>query len=56
MADRYSIKNVLGQEMMNGLLARGEQKIDLNTIAPGNYLISFYKEGAPAGNKMFVKK
>jgi hypothetical protein len=56
IADRYSIKNVLGQEIKSGGMEAGEQSIDMSGIAGGHYLINFYKRGGPAGNKQFVKK
>ena len=55
-ADRYSIKNVLGQIVKNGSMIADEQSIDVSRLANGSYIINFYKEGSPISNKTFVKK
>ncbi len=55
-ADRYSIKNVLGQIVLDGNLVSGEQDIDVSHLVEGNYIISVYKGGIQSGNTMFVKK
>src|SRR6185437_11359169 len=55
-ADRYSIKDVLGQTVKDGSLVTGTQELSLLRMVPGNYIISMYKAGVPVGNKMFVKE
>ncbi len=55
-ADRYSIKNVLGQIVADGSLVLGKQKVNVSSLTDGNYIISVFREGVPAGNTMFVKK
>ncbi len=55
-ADRYSIKNVLGQIVADGSLMPGKQNINVSSLIDGNYIISVFREGVPAGNTMFVKK
>ncbi len=54
-ADRYSIKNLLGQIVLDGSMNTGTQNVDISTLANGSYIISLYREGNPCGNKMFVK-
>ena len=54
-ADRYSIKNVLGQIVADGSLVVGTHEINVSSLTDGNYIISVYKEGVPTGNTMFVK-
>ncbi|MGN6566444.1 MAG: T9SS type A sorting domain-containing protein [Flavipsychrobacter sp.] len=56
IAGRYIIKNILGQEMMSGILIAGKQQINIDKITAGSYLICFYNENKLIDNKMFVKK
>jgi len=41
-ADRCSIKNVLGQEVMNVKIADGSQDLNISRAKPGMYFISFF--------------
>ncbi len=54
-ADRYSIKNLLGQIVLDGSMNNGTQNVDVGTLPSGSYIVSLYNEGNPCGNKMFVK-
>ncbi len=54
-ADRYTIKNVLGQIVLDGRMNTGTQSVDIGTLTGGSYIISLYHEGSPCGNKVFVK-
>jgi hypothetical protein len=55
-AGRYNIKNVLGQIVLDGSLAAGNNDIDVSRLVEGNYIINAYQEGAPVYNAVFVKK
>ncbi len=55
-ADRYNIKNILGQVVLDGSIETGEQQLNVSKLPEGNYVISFFDKGTTAGNKIFVKK
>ena len=55
-ADRYSIKNVLGQVVNSGYITIGDNDLVLNDLPEGNYVICSYKGNEPTGNTMFVKR
>ena len=55
-ADRYSISNMLGQNLLQGTLAEGKNELTVSSLAAGSYVISMYSNGSTAGTHIFVKK
>lgn len=53
---RFSIRNVLGQEVLDGFITSDKQDINISKLISGNYVISVYKDGMPVMNKLFVKE
>jgi len=54
--NNYSIKNMLGQEVLVGALTASNHKVDVHTLAPGNYLLTVHQPGKANATKMFVKQ
>ncbi len=56
MAGRYSIKNMLGQVMLEGGIDAAQPRVNVGDLPKGNYIISFYKAGKPVSNHLVVKQ
>jgi trimeric autotransporter adhesin len=54
--DRYVIRNPLGYEILTGPLNKSTRSVNVEQLPTGTYVISFYRQNVPAGNKVFVKK
>jgi hypothetical protein len=54
--NKYSMKNMLGQVMKEGSITTGKNKLTIDGLAPGSYIITLYKDGGEYGNHLFVKK
>jgi hypothetical protein len=52
----YSIKNILGQTVLQGSLTVGNQNIAINMLSTGSYSITFYQANRTSSNKFFVKQ
>ena len=51
----YSIKNMLGQVMLEGSIDAAQPKVNVSNLAKGNYIISLGINGMQPINKIFVK-
>jgi len=54
--DRYTISDVTGRIVLNGVLNATTQAIDINSLASGNYNINTYAGQAVSGNAKFIKQ
>jgi hypothetical protein len=54
-ADKYSMRDMLGQLVTEGSLTAGKNNIKISDMAPGSYIISVYKSGKESGNHIFSK-
>ncbi len=52
----YSIKNILGQTVLQGSLTVGNQNIAINMLSTGSYSITLYQGNRTSSNKFFVKQ
>ena len=53
--DRYVIKDMLGREIRSGTLTGDLQQVNIHNAVPGNYIVTFYKDGEPVCNKLITK-
>ncbi len=56
VAGHYSMKNMLGQVMLEGSVDAAQPRVNVGNLPKGNYIISFYKAGKPLSNHFFVKQ
>ena len=54
-ATDYSIMDVAGRTLLKGSLQCSNTNIDVSTLAAGTYVLKVYRQGADAGNELFVK-
>ncbi len=52
---RYSIKNMLGQVMLEGSIDAAQPRVNVGKLPKGNYIVSLKVDNRKPINKMFVK-
>ncbi|MCD6010506.1 MAG: Secretion system C-terminal sorting domain [Flavipsychrobacter sp.] len=52
---RYTIKNMLGQVVLEGNIDAAQPRVNVSELAKGNYILCLATGGKKTVNKMFVK-